>query len=133
MDILPKDILESNKKTELYKMAKEFGIEKISKLKKEELLNLVCSYLLNPDQMKKCLLNTVEQDFELFCRVADGEQILIHTNTETLLFQRGYVFEDKEHRFVIPYDGRYRSVSYYCRNCTLLKIKRIEYTCSASQ
>ena len=104
MDILLKDILESNKKTELYKMAKEFGIEKISKLKKEELLQLVCTYLLNPDQMKKFLLNTGEQDFELFCRIADGQQILIHTNTETLLFQCGYVFEDKEHRFVIPYD-----------------------------
>ena len=39
MDILLKDILESNKKTELYKMAKEFGIEKISKLKKEELID----------------------------------------------------------------------------------------------
>ena len=60
MDILLKDILGSNKKTELYKMAKEFGIEKISKLKKEELLHLVCSYLLNPDQMKKLLLNTGE-------------------------------------------------------------------------
>ena len=104
MDILLKDILESNKKTELYKMAKEFGIEKISKLKKEELLQLVCTYLLNPDQMKKFLLNTGEQDFELFCRIADGERILIDINTETLLFQCGYVFEDKENRFVIPYD-----------------------------
>lgn len=80
MDILLKDILESNKKTELYKMAKGFGIEKISKLKKEELLQLVCTYLLNPDQMKKFLLNTGEQDFELFCRIAELNSIYLKLN-----------------------------------------------------
>lgn len=98
------EVLKKHTVKELREMSKAFGIQGYSKLKKDELIEIVEASLINYETAKQVFLCADEEEMELFKQSFDKE-IAIDPNDFykcVYFFVSGYYFLTEENSIIIP-------------------------------
>jgi len=103
-----KEILNKHTVKELKEMAKSFGIQGYSKLKKDELISFIEASLLNYEACKEIFLKADEDEMEMFKEALktevtmEDEQYYLYE----YFFVHGYYYLSDEHKIIIPDEVR---------------------------